>query len=712
MRMKIAFCFMGLLIPGLIPAAAEENSVVDPCFSDQLHTLISPKDTVTKGLLPARISRLKAERERMLKSISVLPQHTPKPMSDHLGYHSMPIEIPSGEAQHIDIQFEFHSKLDSIAFMPVLVSGESGPEAYAFPKRFKIDVLENRGEWIAGDAARWEERRDQAEWVEVANWMDADFPDPGPYPVFFQCSGQQVYQVQISFPQGGADSVGEYYALGELYLFRRNTQERMSDNMMGWGPDVKIEASHSLSKPPLWHVQYLKDGFAGLGLPLSEEISDGNDLMVTWDEEEPSGPVEIIMDLGEVREVGGVHLWPAEAPYGMAVPLFGFPGKVKVEFSRDPDFKEVRMAEVRNAREQLYRDNLLIIATRAYEARYVRITLNEFSNYQNRSILGLGEIRVGEYNNYWSTDCAVSATGLPDHAVEQLPRLVDGFSRNRRILSESERIKGLAQRRSLDRKLVMVEQELALVEHAWGALQLRLSVSGGVLLLLVLFLGWCGQRRQRKRELSKLKQRITRDLHDEVGSSLGGISLMSEELESMAVNETVKEELGELTLMAREACSSLREVVWVTDQNVILLPELINKMVERAERMLRGVELQVELSSELPNVEISLNLKRHLIMLFREAIHNCARHAGATKVKLSATADHTFLRISVQDNGCGFDTSAGHAGWGVESMKKRAVELGGILELNSSPGEGTEVAMKIRLAMLSNDPSIAYKTSN
>jgi signal transduction histidine kinase len=686
--------------------------------SNRMHTLEHQELISYKGFLPSRINRLKAERDELKHQIAQLPQHHPKPLSERLGYHSVPVAERfrnKGGMQHIDVKFAFYSMLDSIALMPAIFNGDAGVESYAFPKRFKIDVLEKRGRWISGkdgEEGHWDENRDKAEWIEVVNWMDMDFPDPGPYPVFFECDGQQVYQIRITFPDDGNGREGEFHALGEIYIFRRDANEQISDNMMGWGDDVEVKASNALSKPPLWDVQYLKDGYAGLGLPLSEEKNDADDLMVSWESEAPDAPVQITLDLGEVRQVGGVYFWPAEAPYGMAVPLFGFPGKVEVELSADVSFTNIRKATVSNARERMPRDNLLIIATRAYDARYVRVTLDDFPEYQQRKILGLGEIQVVEYNDVWSTGCTLTAAGLPEQSIIHLPRLVDGVSRHRRILSESERIKGLAQRRPLDRRLVVVERELVLAENAWHTLQLRLSVAGGGLLLLVLFLGWRGQQRQRRRELSKLRQRITSDLHDEVGSSLGGISLMSEDLEKMAVNQTVKEELGELTLMAREACSSLREVVWMTDEDVILLPALIEKLMERAERTLRGVELHLESSTEFPEVEVALNFKRHLIMFFREAVHNCARHSKASEVTVSVKTVGKMLEVLVQDNGCGFELSARRSGWGLASMNKRAKELGGQLELHSVPDEGTRVILTVPIETVSREPERAYQTSN
>lgn len=213
--------------------------------------------------------------------------------------------------------------------------------------------------------------------------------------------------------------------------------------------------------------------------------------------------------------------------------------------------------------------------------------------------------------------------------------------------------------------------------------------------------------------MKNLKTRIMRDLHDDVGGGLGGIALKSGVLEDMVADETVKRELGDVTLMARETGASLREVVWMLDQERILLPALMDKLVERAERVLHGVRLSVERSSKVPEMEVSLNCKRHLIMFFKEAVHNCARHAEATHVTVSIEVEmDRLLRVSVRDDGCGFDPSEKSTGWGLGNMRKRAEELRGKLELRSAPGKGTLVQLTLPLEVLSREPTRAYKTSN
>jgi len=99
-------------------------------------------------------------------------------------------------------------------------------------------------------------------------------------------------------------------------------------------------------------------------------------------------------------------------------------------------------------------------------------------------------------------------------------------------------------------------------------------------------------------------------------------------------------------------------------------------------------------------------------MLFKEMVNNCGRHAHATHVSMKISTDAQHLQIVLSDDGCGFDTTKASNGWGLKSMKERAQELGGKMELDSQPGKGTTVALKIPLSSLAAEPKSTYKTSN
>jgi signal transduction histidine kinase len=687
---------------------------VDPWCPAQLREQQAAESAPLKRWLPARIRQLEAERDQLRERIALLPWHDPRVLSDYLGYHS-PFENPlSGDAgakPSIEIKLPWGPELEAIAFAPAFNPLDSGVDAYAFPKRFKIEVLAPLLPEVGRDVSGTTNYNVQEwTWVDVVDWMDEDFPDPGPYPVFFGGINRYVREIRITVPRVGQESEDAYYALGELYLFRTKEGE-LADNMASWPREsLELTISESFEMPPLWGSRYLTDGIVGLGIPLSGAKTSAEDLLVTFEEGEPfSAPVEVVLDLGDVQRIGRIEFWPAAAPYLLAIPSIGFPGRIAIELSADAGFESPQLINVQSIGRRLQREDRLVVFCRGYQARYIRISMSGFPEFKGMRLLGMGEISVSEYGKVFSTGCQVSATGIPTGDLQHLPRLVDGHAQSRRILPEGQWIKGLAQRRPLDRRLGVVEEELARARASWQRLKTQAGVWTGSLLCAGL-LGAMGlQRLQRRRALNRLKTRITRDLHDEVGSSLGGITLAAKRMEHSGATS---EELSEMALMAREAYASLRDVVWLTDQGTIRLPALLQRLAERAERVLNGIAVTIERSPACPDRVVPLTFKRHLVMFFKEAVHNCARHSKATRVRIAIQADEHRLELTVQDNGCGFDPAQKHEGWGLDSMEKRARELGGQLRLQSQPGAGTTVSLTIPLHALLKDMGQHYKTSN
>ena len=435
--------------------------------------------------------------------------------------------------------------------------------------------------------------------------------------------------------------------------------------------------------------------------------------MITYGDNLPmEGKVRFMLDLGRVQDIGRIDFWPAAALPHLALPSMGFPEELTIEMSADSGFQSAKVLKVDHASKRMYRENVLTVIGEGYDAQYIRITVDEPSQYKGKRILGLGEISISEFGEVLSSNCKITAQGIPEKEISQLPKLVDGYSRQRRILPQQEWIMGLSKRRPLDRRLAMVEYEIEQAWETWRRIKWNFAILGAGIVLAG-FLGWLVLlRRIRKRGIDRLKLRITRDLHDEVGSSLGSIALAANRMENDASYSDVKQGLSELSLLASEASVSLREVVWVIDQGVIRLPELIQKLVERTERVLYGMEVTVDVLSNCPDRVVPLTFKRHLVMFFKEAVYNCARHSGATKVTLSVSAADGQLCIRLDDNGCGFNRADQKSGWGLDSMKKRAQELGGAMEIISQIGKGTTVVLTVPLSSLQGSPDYFYKTSN
>lgn len=701
MSVRLVFLLFVFSLSGAVVA-----DTVDPCYPEEWYAQQATFSNSWSHLPWKRIEQLLEERRILLEQISVLPQHKLERKYKRLGYHSLFVDAQTkAETIQLNVDVSFMTMLDSIALAPAFNPQSPHSEVYAFPKRFKIEVQAGAGTWVNRE---WQGDGGSLKWVEVVNWMAEDFPDPGPYPVFFSDIGLKINRVRVTVERGALES--GVFALGELYLFSR-IKGRMAANMAAWGDAaIQVSATESFSFPPMWELSYLNDGWVGFGVPLSEQRVESEDLMITFEADEAvEEPIQIVMDLGEQTRVGRIDLWPA-LPAGLAVPSFGFPGTVTVELAKDPDFSQPIVYRLSNASERIQHENLFsVICHASGNTRYVRISFEDLYLHEGRRILGLGEVSVYTHGVVSSVGSTLAAVGIPERYCDHLPRLVDGICLQRRILPETEWIKGLAMRRPLDRKLARVEQELARAREEWYVLRFRAMVLGSVVLLAGLAGVLLFHRIKLRRALQKVKQRITHDLHDEVGSCLGGIALIAGRIESGPAR---KEDLVDLSLLTREASASLREVVWVIDQETIHLSALVHKLLDRARLVLGEIELTTEVSEQFPHMLVPLPFKRHMTMFFKEVIHNCVRHSGATQAHVSIICQDNQFRLLVLDNGCGFDLAGEHEGWGLDSLRERARELSGQMTLRSEPGKGTSVELKVPLSAFQEEVGQFYRSSN
>jgi signal transduction histidine kinase len=164
--------------------------------------------------------------------------------------------------------------------------------------------------------------------------------------------------------------------------------------------------------------------------------------------------------------------------------------------------------------------------------------------------------------------------------------------------------------------------------------------------------------------------------------------------------------LNEIADSARGLIGSMRDIVWSVDPRHDDLNSLISRVRQFASDVLepRGVAWDLEGPTQTGRIKLGPDERRHLFLIFKEAINNIARHAECSSVRVSIAIDHGKLRASVRDDGRGFTrsleeppTTTGSQGHGLNNMRLRASQLGGILEVQSAPGSGTSVEMVIHL---------------
>ncbi len=208
-----------------------------------------------------------------------------------------------------------------------------------------------------------------------------------------------------------------------------------------------------------------------------------------------------------------------------------------------------------------------------------------------------------------------------------------------------------------------------------------------IALLIALFVGIYELRLMSERKLTRVRLRIASDLHDEVGSNLGSIALLSEMIPKGG------EEVEEIRRVAVQTVSALRDIVWFLDPAADNMSELVLRLKDTAKTMLPGIPFEFASKGETVSLHPSLHLRRNLLPMFKEILHNIAKHSHAKQVMIDIKIDSQSFQISIQDNGVGFDAEKVRRGNGLKNLRRRASDLGGRLQIQSEPGQGTRFTL-------------------
>jgi signal transduction histidine kinase len=120
--------------------------------------------------------------------------------------------------------------------------------------------------------------------------------------------------------------------------------------------------------------------------------------------------------------------------------------------------------------------------------------------------------------------------------------------------------------------------------------------------------------------------------------------------------------------------------------------QIANKLCEKSESRCRFF------ADDLPReIVISSQIRHNICMAVKEALHNVIKHAKASEVAIRITFENSLLTISVEDNGCGFDTSQRISGAGLMNLRQRMKDIGGTCVIESTLGKGTTVCLRVEI---------------
>jgi signal transduction histidine kinase len=203
--------------------------------------------------------------------------------------------------------------------------------------------------------------------------------------------------------------------------------------------------------------------------------------------------------------------------------------------------------------------------------------------------------------------------------------------------------------------------------------------------------------------LERQRTRIALDLHDELGSGLGSIGILAGLLPAGRVEEAERGRIaGEIAATAAELGSALADIVWSLDPRTATLEELATRLAEHGDRLFAGddVDFRMQLARDWPAAELPLHLRRNVLLIGLEALHNAARHARAREVTLSLTQRRGLWELTRGDDGIGLEQGGpgnAHRGRGLRGMRRRAAEIGATIEWLANPHGGTTVRLRFAI---------------
>jgi ligand-binding sensor domain-containing protein/signal transduction histidine kinase len=200
--------------------------------------------------------------------------------------------------------------------------------------------------------------------------------------------------------------------------------------------------------------------------------------------------------------------------------------------------------------------------------------------------------------------------------------------------------------------------------------------------------------------LERLRTRIATDLHDDIGSTVSQIAMLSEVAGRHAVKDEQIEPLSDIANLSRELVDSMSEIVWAIDPAQDRLDDLAHRMRRFASDLFDtdGVRVEFRAPGQERNPAMDANMRRQIFLIFKEALHNASRHSGCTEVEIDFRFEKGMIDLRIQDNGAGCDLAEPSRGHGLASMQQRAKQMGGRIWLASQPGHGTTIQLHVPLA--------------
>ncbi len=278
---------------------------------------------------------------------------------------------------------------------------------------------------------------------------------------------------------------------------------------------------------------------------------------------------------------------------------------------------------------------------------------------------------------------------------------VNDSVRGEEVLVQLKRFEEQYQNEKKEKEIALLKKDQELKEAALARQQANQQIIMIVLVsIIIITIILVNQyriinRTKRLIEIEKVRNSIARDLHDDIGSALSSIHIMSQV--AMKEKDGSSHHLQRISENASRMMDSMNDIVWSISPENDSLGQMIIKMKEFASEILepRNIRYVFDEGDDLNSTRLDLDQRKNLFLIYKESINNAAKYSEGTEVVISLKRTADTLSLVIRDNGKGFEKANVRNGNGLTNMKERARIMRGRLVHSSAPGKGTEVLAEL-----------------
>jgi len=589
---------------------------------------------------------------------------------DALGTHGFHSNFtPETEEHWFEVQWDSPQTIDGIAMVPTRITTQSGVRSnYGFPASLRIEAT----------------RRGEGKRFVLADVKDTRLDLRRGEPLFLDVKADEITSLRfipLNLPTLPGKIV-RFFSLAEVMVYQGERNIARS---------AKLTANFSIDTEVGWNIHYLTDEQSSLGPP--ELPLPGKSL--GWHGDVSRGatkPTWAIIDLGTPCEFESVRLVAARGDAPIKGPGFGFPVQFHLEVADEPGegaWKPLWSSGETDVANPGY--NPMTIHFPPARGRYVRASIDKIHTPDTfatpRILLSEIEVLHGLENIALSRPVSTpdSSASVAHDATRVWSRagLTDGHSSTGLMIHERDWVLGLSRRFDLICEKALLTSEQARLYVYWN--RLLMAILFGILgaTIIGLLFRQVHQRLVTRRSMAALRGRISSDLHDEVGSNLATISLLSELGPSPG-------NLDDINRLSLETSLALREIVEINLASKRARKPLPERLRDIASLTLRDHVWTFE-ASDSPVLD--LEQRKNLVFFYKEALHNIIRHARAKNVRITLEKVPPGFRLFIGDDGQGIPTASPGVIGNLHTLRQRAANLGGTFSVHSEPGRGTQLTL-------------------